>query len=65
MEEVLKKIIDQEKDIAIVGATMVQTEQLLRDLETLDTRAQVTNHNTYTQLQFETWIEGSDRADEK
>lgn len=51
MEEVLERLTDQEKDIAFVGTTVVQTEQLLRDLETLDTCAQVTvphnkSHNT-------------------
>uniref|UniRef100_A0A8C7KTV3 MCF.2 cell line derived transforming sequence n=1 Tax=Oncorhynchus kisutch TaxID=8019 RepID=A0A8C7KTV3_ONCKI len=30
----------QEKEVAAVGGTVVQTEQLLKDLETLDTRAQ-------------------------
>uniref|UniRef100_UPI0037E84C45 proto-oncogene DBL n=1 Tax=Semicossyphus pulcher TaxID=241346 RepID=UPI0037E84C45 len=40
MDEVLERITDQEKEIAFAGTTMVQTEQLLRDLETLDARAQ-------------------------
>lgn len=44
MDEVLESITDQEKDIAFVGTTVVQTEQLLRDLEMLDTHAQVTQH---------------------
>lgn len=41
MEEVLKKIADQEKGISFVGTTVVQTEQLLRELEILDMQAQV------------------------
>lgn len=43
MEEVLEQLSAQEKDIAYVGTTVVQTEQQLKDLETLDKRAQVTN----------------------
>lgn len=49
MEEVLKKLIDQEKDIAFMGTTVVQTEQLLKDLEMLDARAQV-SYNAQLQL---------------
>ncbi|XP_070699531.1 proto-oncogene DBL [Pempheris klunzingeri] len=40
MEEVLERLTEQEKDIAFVGTTVVQTEQLLKDLETLDIHAQ-------------------------
>ncbi|XP_068600096.1 proto-oncogene DBL [Brachionichthys hirsutus] len=40
MDDTLKRTADQERDIASVGATGVQTEQLLRDLEMLDARAQ-------------------------
>ncbi|XP_075957748.1 proto-oncogene DBL [Anarhichas minor] len=40
MEEALERISDQETDIASVGTTVVQTEQLLVDLEMLDTCAQ-------------------------
>ncbi|XP_020512707.2 proto-oncogene DBL isoform X1 [Labrus bergylta] len=40
MDEVLERLTDQEKEIAFAGNTVVQTEQLLRDLETLDTHAQ-------------------------
>ncbi|XP_029304337.1 proto-oncogene DBL isoform X2 [Cottoperca gobio] len=40
MEEVLERITDQEVEIASVGTTVVQTEQLLMDLEILDTHAQ-------------------------
>ncbi|KAL6098822.1 mcf2 [Pungitius sinensis] len=40
MEEVLERIGKQEIDIASVGTTVVQTSQLLGDLEMLDTRAQ-------------------------
>ncbi|XP_056140166.1 proto-oncogene DBL [Lampris incognitus] len=40
MEEALEKITDQEKEISSMGTTVVQTEQLLRDLESLDTNAQ-------------------------
>ncbi|XP_031713057.1 proto-oncogene DBL isoform X1 [Anarrhichthys ocellatus] len=40
MEEALERISDQETDIASVGTTVVQTEQLLMDLEMLDTCAQ-------------------------
>lgn len=41
MDEVLKKLADQEKGISFVGTTVVQTEQLLRELEMLDMQAQV------------------------
>lgn len=44
MEEVLQKLVEQEKEMAFVGSTVVQTEQLLRELETLDTRAEVTTN---------------------
>uniref|UniRef100_G3QAX3 MCF.2 cell line derived transforming sequence b n=1 Tax=Gasterosteus aculeatus aculeatus TaxID=481459 RepID=G3QAX3_GASAC len=40
MEEVLERIGKQEIDIASVGTTVVQTSQLLTDLEMLDTHAQ-------------------------
>ncbi|XP_056297015.1 proto-oncogene DBL isoform X2 [Pseudoliparis swirei] len=40
MEEALENIGVQEMDIASVGTTVVLTEQLLTDLEMLDTRAQ-------------------------
>ncbi|KAG8008065.1 Proto-oncogene DBL [Nibea albiflora] len=40
MDEVLERLTDQEKDIAFVGTTVVQTEQLLKELELLDTHAQ-------------------------
>ncbi|XP_034746132.1 proto-oncogene DBL isoform X2 [Etheostoma cragini] len=40
MEEVLERITNQEMDIASVGTTVVQTEQLLSDLAVLDTHAQ-------------------------
>ncbi|XP_041808066.1 proto-oncogene DBL [Chelmon rostratus] len=40
MDEVLTRLTDQERDIAFVGTTVVQTEQLLRDLEMLDSRAE-------------------------
>lgn len=43
MEEVLKRLSDQEKAVGFVGSTLVQTEQLLRDLEVLDTQARVSN----------------------
>lgn len=43
MEEVLKRLSDQEKAVGLVGSTVVQTEQLLRDLEVLDTQVQVSN----------------------
>uniref|UniRef100_A0A8C7N828 MCF.2 cell line derived transforming sequence n=1 Tax=Oncorhynchus kisutch TaxID=8019 RepID=A0A8C7N828_ONCKI len=38
--EILDQLSGQEKEVAAVGGTVVQTEQLLKDLETLDTRAQ-------------------------
>uniref|UniRef100_A0A8C7KW01 MCF.2 cell line derived transforming sequence n=1 Tax=Oncorhynchus kisutch TaxID=8019 RepID=A0A8C7KW01_ONCKI len=38
--EVQPVLSGQEKEVAAVGGTVVQTEQLLKDLETLDTRAQ-------------------------
>uniref|UniRef100_A0A3Q2E6R5 MCF.2 cell line derived transforming sequence b n=1 Tax=Cyprinodon variegatus TaxID=28743 RepID=A0A3Q2E6R5_CYPVA len=44
MDEVLERLSAQEKEIASVGTTVVQTEQLLKDLDSLDeemTRAQV------------------------
>ncbi|KAG7257695.1 hypothetical protein CRUP_020030 [Coryphaenoides rupestris] len=40
MEEALENLSVQEKAISSAGATVVQTEQLLRDLEALDSRAQ-------------------------
>uniref|UniRef100_H3CLF3 MCF.2 cell line derived transforming sequence b n=1 Tax=Tetraodon nigroviridis TaxID=99883 RepID=H3CLF3_TETNG len=40
MEEVLRRLGEQEKAVAPVGTTVVQAEQLLRDLELLDTQAQ-------------------------
>ncbi|XP_069002203.1 proto-oncogene DBL isoform X1 [Embiotoca jacksoni] len=40
MEEVLERLSAQEKDIASLGTTVIQTEQLLKDLETLDKHAQ-------------------------
>lgn len=43
MEEVLKRLSDQERAVGFVGSTVVQTEQLLRDLEVLDTQARVSN----------------------
>lgn len=44
MDEVLERISAQEKEIACVGTTVVQTEQLLKDLDSLDKRAQVMKH---------------------
>lgn len=41
MEEVLKRLSEQEKAVAFVGTTVLQTEQLLSDLEVLDTQARV------------------------
>uniref|UniRef100_A0A8C7TBM8 MCF.2 cell line derived transforming sequence b n=1 Tax=Oncorhynchus mykiss TaxID=8022 RepID=A0A8C7TBM8_ONCMY len=38
--EILDQLSGQEKEVAAVGGTVVQTEQLLKDLESLDTRAQ-------------------------
>lgn len=46
MEEVLKRLSDQEKAVAFVGTTVVQTEQLLRDLQVLDTQARVRKYST-------------------
>uniref|UniRef100_A0A1A7WJR3 MCF.2 cell line derived transforming sequence b n=1 Tax=Iconisemion striatum TaxID=60296 RepID=A0A1A7WJR3_9TELE len=40
MYEVLERLSGREKEIASVGSTVVQTEQLLKDLETLDKHAQ-------------------------
>ncbi|XP_034033989.1 proto-oncogene DBL isoform X2 [Thalassophryne amazonica] len=40
MEELLERLLKQEKEIASVGSTVVQTEQLLKDLESLDKHAQ-------------------------
>uniref|UniRef100_A0A665U7V5 MCF.2 cell line derived transforming sequence b n=1 Tax=Echeneis naucrates TaxID=173247 RepID=A0A665U7V5_ECHNA len=39
-QQVLERLSAQEKDIASMGTTLVQTEQLLKDLETLDKQAQ-------------------------
>ncbi|TNN64265.1 Proto-oncogene DBL [Liparis tanakae] len=47
MEEALENIGVQEMDIASVGTTVVLTEQLLTDLEMLDTRAQRCNELRY------------------
>ncbi|XP_028277058.1 proto-oncogene DBL [Parambassis ranga] len=40
MEEVLERLSAQEKEIAFYGTTVVQTEQMLKDLEMLDKHAQ-------------------------
>ncbi|CAL8365437.1 unnamed protein product [Lota lota] len=40
MEEALENLSVQEKGISSAGSTVVQTEQLLKDLEALDTHAQ-------------------------
>ncbi|XP_060941496.1 proto-oncogene DBL [Limanda limanda] len=40
MEEVLERLSAQEKGIPSAGTTLVQTEQLLKDLETLDKHTQ-------------------------
>lgn len=37
----LKRLSEQEKALACVGTTVVQAEQLLMDLELLDTQARV------------------------
>lgn len=47
MEEVLERLSAQEKEIPSLGHTVVQTEQLLKDLDTLDKRAQVTHMHTH------------------
>lgn len=41
MEAILEKLSTQEKAIAYVGTTVAQTEQLLKDLEMLETTAEV------------------------
>ncbi|XP_035480703.2 proto-oncogene DBL isoform X1 [Scophthalmus maximus] len=40
MDEVMERLSAMEKGIASVGTTLVETEQLLKDLETLDKHAQ-------------------------
>lgn len=45
MEEVLKRLSEQEKAIAFVATTVVQTEQLLKDLEVLDAQARVSGRH--------------------
>lgn len=40
MEETLERLSAQEKGIDCVGTTVIQTEQLLKDLEILDTQAE-------------------------
>jgi len=45
MEAILEKLSTQEKAIASVGTTVAQTEQLLKDLEMLETTAEVSNFN--------------------
>ncbi|TRY99252.1 hypothetical protein DNTS_022814 [Danionella cerebrum] len=40
MEDILEKLSKQEKALASVGTTVAQTEQLLKDLEMLDTTAE-------------------------
>ena len=54
MEEVLQRLCTQEKEITSAGTTLVQTEQLLKDLETLDKQAQVTNTHTHTHTRTQT-----------
>lgn len=47
MEAILEKLSTQEKAIASVGTTVAQTEQLLKDLEMLETTAEVYHFNDY------------------
>lgn len=47
MEEVLERLSAQEKEIPSLGTTVVQTVQLLRDLDTLEKHAQVTNRHIH------------------
>lgn len=59
MEEVLRRLGEQEKAVAPVGTTVVQAEQLLRDLELLDTQAQVRNPaNAPKSVTWDLWTEG-------
>lgn len=56
MNEVLERLSAQEKEIASVGTTVVQTEQLLKDLDSLDKRAQVIKHtNICTSLNVQVY----------
>lgn len=41
METILEKLCTQEKAIAALGTTVAQTDQLLTDLEMLETTAEV------------------------
>lgn len=52
MEEVLKRLSNQEKAVGFVGSTVGQTEQLLRDLEVLDTQARVSNVDRNPKLTY-------------
>ena len=47
MEEALENVSAQEKGISSSGSTVVQTEQLLKDLAALDTHAQVRLTSTH------------------
>lgn len=44
LDEVLTRLTEQEKCIAFVGTTVVQTEQLLRELQLLDKQAKASTH---------------------
>jgi len=57
MDEVLERICAQEKEIASVGTTVVQTEQLLKDLDTLDKHAQVTHKHARQPAHHWRWDE--------
>lgn len=45
LDDVLTRLTEQEKVIAFVGTTVVQTEQLLRELELLDKQAKASQPN--------------------
>lgn len=48
----LKRLSNQEKAVGFVGSTVGQTEQLLRDLEVLDTQARVSNVDRNPKLTY-------------
>lgn len=52
LDDVLTRLTEQEKVIAFVGTTVVQTEQLLRELELLDKQAKASSSpHTHTRTQ--------------
>lgn len=50
LDDVLTRLTEQEKGIAFVGTTVLQTEQLLRELELLDKQAKASTRTPRTHI---------------